>query len=107
MELRMREGSDDAPKPNTDTQRQSGRGCRLGGGGSGGECILSDGALSSVGVSTARTVILSRRPFFHGASFIHRLLLHTSNGDFETAVEQWLLLKCLRRPRRQLGLRRE
>lgn len=103
MEPRTREGPDDARKQNTDTQRQSGRGLS---GGSGGEGILSDGALSSVGVSTARTLYSLSTPFLpwrflHPSSF-----LHTLYGDIETAVEQWLLLKCLRRPRRQSGSRR-
>lgn len=36
MEPRKREGPDDAPKPNTDIQRQSGRGLSGGSGGEGG-----------------------------------------------------------------------
>lgn len=104
MEPRTREGPDDAPKPNTDTQRQSGRGLS---GGSGGEGVLSDGALSSVGVSTARTLYPLSTPFLPLWRFLHpSSFLHTLYGDIETAVEQWLLLKYLRRRRRQSGSRR-
>lgn len=53
MEPRKREGLDDAPKPNTDAQRQSGRGLS---GGAGGRGVLSDGALFSVGVSATCTL---------------------------------------------------
>lgn len=60
MEPRKEEGPDDAFKPNTDAQRQSGRGLS---GWSGGEEILSDGALSSVGFSTKRTLYSSSRHF--------------------------------------------